>query len=90
MKRVLKYSVDMKLPGYVEMNMPDWCHLIHQDTQHENCCWWFELDDEAEGHLVRRKLHIVWTGNSFDENLIHRGTFLVDGGALVLHIYEER
>lgn len=67
--------------------LPRGAKFLAVQTQHENPQMWFEV--ETDRPTQDRTFMIVGTGHSMpDDELLHLGTFQMQGGALVFHLYE--
>lgn len=70
--------------------MPANAKILHVDVQNEVPCIWAEIDT-IETQKVERRFHIFGTGHKMPAKvaLDHLGTFLIDHGRFVFHVYEE-
>lgn len=69
--------------------MPKEARIIHCAAQHGRICLWAIVDDSVA--MEDRVFRIYGTGNVFDVDLplAYTGSVQLDGGALVLHVFEE-
>lgn len=61
--------------------------IVHVDVQLDLPRVWVDLDPEA--HAQQQRVWIVGTGGAVPEGAEHVGSFLVDGGMFVFHVYAE-
>lgn len=72
----------------VTLEMPRGARILDLQTQHNVPTIW-ALVDPTE-FKVRRTFHAVATGGEFSQaGLSYVGTFQINGGGLVFHIFEE-
>lgn len=71
-----------------EVSMPKGAEILTVQTQHEIPCLWFKCDPSAE--IETRKFSIIGTGHpiTVDEGE-YIGTFQVNDGAFVFHLFED-
>ena len=84
MKTVYKYDVAMNDTSAIQM--PAGAELLHVDVQHGSPKLWALVDTEAP--LELREFHMAGTGWPADGFGKHVGTFTLQGGALVFHLFE--
>lgn len=86
MYRVYKYPV--KMTNYFEVEMPKDAEILKVDVQHGQPFMWALVDPENE-EMERIRFRRAGTGNDIKEDdIIYRGTFFVDGGKFVYHLFE--
>ncbi len=86
MLKVYKYPV---IPNNeINIEMPKGAQILSVDTQFGKPQIWAAVDPQAPN--VTRRFRMTGTGHSIDEkaNLYHIGTFQMDGGALIFHLFE--
>ena len=88
---VYKYSLSRTLAGQLRAahEIPHAATFLSLHVQNDVPCVWFLVDPDEE----RVQLHtfqVVGTGHNFDRlNAgVFRGTVLLEGGALVLHVFD--
>jgi hypothetical protein len=88
MKTIWKFSIPAS-DSFVNI-MPKGSTIIHVEAQFNNPYMWAEVDSGAE--LVEREFEIFATGQTIPDrdgvNRLHCGSFLMDNGSLVFHLYE--
>lgn len=89
MKVIHKFPVEPVSEGvpYFTAMLPDGAEFLHVEQQKEYVQMWWMLDPKAS--KFARQFRIVATGEEFDaEGLEFLGTFFVDGGSLVFHLFQ--
>ena len=88
MKKIFKYPLQPKPENVIEM--PAGAAVLDLQTQNDVPCLWVEIDPDAP--RIKRKFKIVPTGQAFEPGpFVHyMGTFQMQGGALVFHVYTDR
>ena len=84
---VWKFVIDPN--DHIEIDMPKGAKLLHVDTQFGSVCLWALVDPAAKHET--RKFRFAGTGHPIFEDadsLRHVGTWLMNGGGLVLHLFE--
>jgi hypothetical protein len=62
--------------------------VVHAGEQHGKLCLWVEVDADATNY-ESRTFALVGTGRLIPKNAKHhRGTVIMPGGNLVIHVYE--
>ncbi len=86
MKTVWKFTIPLR--DVVSIVMPRGAEIIHVANQFGTPTIW-ALVDPAES-LVNREFRFAGTGHLIPEHHLgkHVGSFLMDGGSLVFHIFE--
>lgn len=92
MSRVVwKYELGVPsfLPGVLDIMLPRGAEILHVGLQRDNPTVW-ALVDPLEPPTERRELVLMGTGHEYEgtEALNHLGTLLMDGDALVMHVFE--
>jgi len=101
MKSVWKF--EFKIDDNVDIEMPEYAQILHVDVQvqqgpsrnpievhqMEVPCIWARIDTDRP--MVKRRFHIAGTGNPLprDVALEHIGTFKMEQGRLVWHLFEK-
>lgn len=86
---VYKYT----LPPFsaAAIRMQRGARVLHIAGQRDRVCLWALVDPHAE--MEERRFVVVGTGHEMPpgepESFRHLGTVLLDGGALVFHVFEE-
>lgn len=82
-----------KFPLFVnklDIEMPKGARILTAREQHDTICVWAEVDTAQQ--TERRRFEVFGTGHPMREDMgISReyiGTAILEGGALVLHVYE--
>ena len=91
-KRMLviwKYSIDFPHPNGQVMELPIGAEILHVDKQLQDVIsFWAKVDPQAPKEV--RHFTVVATGQEFDPELKHVGTFLLHDGTFVFHLFEDR
>ena len=86
MIKIVKYALEQG--PYQEVVMPKGANIISHGVQENEPFIWVEVDPNKVH--VDRKFRIFITGdNIYETPLKYIGTFLLDYGHSVLHLYEE-
>lgn len=86
MKSVYKYPVSSD--DYFQLDMPYGAEILSVQVQQGNPYIW-ALVDKKEDLMVTRKFRLARTGHPISEtNLSFIGTFQLDDGYLVFHLFE--
>jgi hypothetical protein len=90
MSRVVVWKYEIEILGYVERELPKGARIIAVDVQYGKPCMWALVDPEARGEI--RRFYLLGTGHEINdddsERLRHLGTFMLDDGAFVGHLFE--
>lgn len=72
-----------------DVAMPRGALILAVQTQRERLCLWALVDD-AEARTESRRFRIAGTGHRIESALHHHyvGTFQLDDGNLVFHVFE--
>ena len=83
--QVWKYQLN---PGVTRLQMPMDAKVLHVEVQHGQPQLWALVQPTNE--IRDRDFFVVGTGHPFQEYLqpSHVGTFMLEGGALVFHVFE--
>jgi len=87
MRSVWKFPIPVGSLSTVEM--PRGAKILHVACQYgKDLTLWAEVDTEAEEEV--RHIAVFGTGHQMTDEWTHHfiGTVLLNGGALVLHVYE--
>ena len=86
MKSIWKFQLQIKGEEYIEM--PEGAKILAIQEQHGWPHIWALVDTEAEKEL--RRFYTIGTGHPFDlpPSAKHVGTFQVESGNLVFHVFE--
>lgn len=71
----------------IEFSMPVGARILTLQTQFGEPCIWAEVDDQAPTEI--RKFRTYGTGHPMDGDLTYVGSYQLNGGGLVFHVYEE-
>jgi len=87
MKQIWKYQLTVR--DRMHVLMPRGAKILTVQIQRDNPCVWALVDPEKADE--RRTFVIFGTGHPVihDERLIYIGSFQLDGGALIFHVFEE-
>jgi hypothetical protein len=86
MNTIYKYRMEPNCGGSVEM--PKGAQVLSVQMQGGLPCLWAKVDTTRS--LERRSFDVYGTGNAMpdDPRLVYVGTFQMDDGALVWHVFE--
>jgi hypothetical protein len=83
-KTIWKYDLE---PDGSVIEMPQGAKPLSVQMQGDGPCLWALVDPEAAKES--RRFHVAGTGHPLPDNLgDHLGTFQMNGGALVFHVFE--
>ena len=83
-KRIWKYPIE---PGYLELRLPVDSQILSVQVQSEQPFLWVLVN--PEDRTVSRRFKAYPTGLPIeDESINYIGTFQLDGGKLVFHLFE--
>jgi hypothetical protein len=90
-RKIFKYP--LTIDDEIEISMPEGSQILAVHTQVNYLmqipCIWAIVDTDAP--LITRRLCIRGTGHTFKGNEgKYIGTFQIDNGALIFHLFEER
>ncbi len=86
MNTVWKYTLPVS--GRIELNIPAGAKLLCVQMQFDRLCMWALVDPTAP--ISTRCFWIVGTGHELlSAPGAYVGTFQINGGALVFHVFEE-
>ena len=85
MAMIYKYPL---APGHTELRMPKGAQVLTVQLQNGNPCMWVKVDPGAEQE--DRAFDVYGTGHDMpdDPRMIYVGTFQMDRGALVWHVFD--
>jgi hypothetical protein len=90
MKSVYKY--DLEVTDKQVIKLPKFSDILSIQVQNGKPRLWVMIDKE-ETEIVDRVLYTYGTGHDIDEKdenpLFFHGTYQLDGGTLVFHVFEE-
>ncbi len=98
MKAIYKYQIPAE-PGRHEIRMPYDCRIISVQAQRDYISLWAIVWPDMThvypvGVNPHRMFRVVMTGEKFEPQLDARDQYLAtvqfDGGAFVLHVFEEK
>ena len=83
------YKYDIPLEGEFYIKMPRDAGLLHAAVQHGHPRLWVRVT--PSNPIVRRRFILIGTGqpapNQYEQSGKHLGTFMLNGGDLVLHLF---
>lgn len=83
--RVFKY--ELPVGDEVSIDMPRGAEILHVDVQNHRPYLWARVDASAPPEA--RHFRFAGTGHTLDDRVgKHVGSFLMEGGHLVFHIFE--
>ena len=84
-KTIYKYTIPVEDSPKIEM--PVGAKVLHVNVQRGVPCIWVEVDPSNE--IETREFQVYGTGHMIPDNSgTYLGTFMVDDGNYVFHIYE--
>jgi hypothetical protein len=89
--RIYKYPIGPRaISDHVAIEMPKGARVICVQVQREVPCLWASVNPD-EKMTEARHFRIVGTGHDYEAGAMSRyvGTFQLEGGALVFHLFEE-
>lgn len=81
-----KYLLDAKLIGGGLVEMPAGAEILHVSEQHGNPWVWARVNLGAA--MVQRRIAIALTGKTYDFYGNYIGTFFLDHGSFVGHVFD--
>ena len=69
-----------------EIDVTEGAELLAARDQNEQLCVWFKCDPNAP--RTKRRIAVVGTGHRVPDRARYVGTGLLQGGALVFHVFE--
>lgn len=86
MRSVWKFPFSVS--DWCEFPMPVGAKILHLAVQHGDPCLWAEVDSDAPTEM--RTFRTYGTGHAMGyHNQHYVGTYMVQDGALVFHVYEQ-
>ena len=85
MQTVWKYEINSD--DYVSLNLPLGAKPLEVQKQHGHVYLWCLVDPQQTIH-EKRTFRLAGTGHPIKDNVDFIGTFQLDGGALVFHLFE--
>lgn len=90
MKTIYKYTLEPSgFPSVQDIQMPDLSELLTVQVQLGRPQLWALVDPSRP--LRTRKIEVFGTGEDIESDGVHRkyiGTFQLEGGGLVFHVFE--
>jgi len=85
MKKIFKYK--LMITGLQTVVMPKDAEILSVQVQYNDICIWALVDPKNE--LIERGFNIFGTGHEIPETVgKYIGTFQIDDGRLVFHLFE--
>jgi hypothetical protein len=84
MATVWKFQIEMK--DKFEIEMPRDAELLYVATQNETPCLWARVVPERTREA--RRFRLCGTGHEIDMDCRPVGSFMLQGGAFVFHLFE--
>lgn len=87
MKSIWKYELLPNITNMIPVEMPEGAEILTVQNQNGNACVWAMVNTEAM--KTTRVFEVYGTGHQllpYEKKYI--GTFQIDGGALVFHVFE--
>lgn len=84
MQTIFKFPV--LLQDRFQLEIPEGAEFLSLQTQSGSPQMWFKVDELAAKQ--RRRFSVVGTGHYVAPSANFLGTFQLDGGALVFHVFE--
>ena len=85
MTTIWKFPLDAE--DVIELDMPEGAEALHVSTQYGNPCLWARVDPKAP--TEKRRFRFAGTGHPLTDDVgRHIGSWLMQGGALVFHLFE--
>jgi hypothetical protein len=84
--KIFKYPLPQITPGIFSINMPRGAKILTAQMQREVITLWANVEpDQPE---IVREFAIVLTGQTIPPYMNYHGTFLLDEGSYVIHLFE--
>lgn len=82
------WKFPVHLADSFEVEMPHGSKFLHLDVQRDNPAMWFLVNPHSPP--VSRVFHLVGTGDASEglDQCTHLGSFLLDNGTFVFHLFE--
>ena len=82
---IWKFPIELRGLQYVEM--PVGAKILYVAQQYDQVCLWAKINTNALKE--RRTIHVAGTGHSIpDCGMNYIGSVMMDGGAMVFHVFE--
>ena len=88
MRTVHKFDISPGGGGWFELDLPASAKPVLVAEQMGASRIWFDLETEAE--KIKRRFRIVGTGQEIPRGVVHVGSFQMNRGMYVYHVYEAR
>jgi len=86
MKKI--HKVALVIDGYQEFELPAFATILTVQVQHGIPCMWYEFDPDFTAKQ-KRNIRTCTTGNGkFESNTVYIGTYQMEDGNFVGHVYE--
>ncbi len=85
MNTIYKYTFESP---ELKLDLPVGAELLCVMNQNEKVCLWVKLDPKKP--TLERLFQIVGTGHPVSDESIYIGTCMVQAGAFVWHVFEEK
>lgn len=84
---IWKFPIPFNIPNPIPMSMPRDAQILHADVQNDEPMVWAMVDTKAPS--VTHHVSMFGTGHNirFDPGR-HVGSFLVEGGTYVFHVFD--
>lgn len=88
MRTVWKYEIPMHGVAQFELLIPVPAKVVHVEMQGITPTMWIELNPESPS--FPKHFSIVGTGHQIPVNAAHVGSWQMEGGRFVFHLYEHQ
>lgn len=83
------YKYELSLHDVVALTLPVEAEILCVQTQREVPCLWARVDLDAQDGTIVRHFRVAGTGHPLrDANEKYIGTFQLQGGAFIGHVFE--
>ena len=69
--------------------LPTAAEVLYVGAQNDVVCLWARVPRFTIGLVENRQFHVVCTGDPVDAKDKYHGTVMLNGGGVVLHVFEE-
>jgi len=87
---VVVWKYPFEVEGYFERDLPVGARIVSVAVQMGQPCFWALVNPRAAER--RRRFYLLGTGHEIQDDdadlLVHHGTFMLDGGRFVGHLFE--
>jgi hypothetical protein len=87
--RIFKYHIPVPVTEYFLLEIPDGARVLSVDVQHGVPCLWVLCDPDKSYEC--RKFRLIGTGDPIRESMDQLrfiGTFQMNDGYLIIHVFE--